>query len=324
MGGHQAQAEALFRQVLAQQPTHGLAASNLGTLLIEQHRYDEGWAWVVRATQHRPDHPGVWVNLGNAYLAQGKQVEAVRAYRSALDIDPANPAAWRNQTRLRMEIIDWDGIDAYLAHVRSLQTPHAASPWADYVSPFDALFLPFSRAELLHIARHEAARFAAPRVARSNLNGAGRPLRLAYLSADFHDHPTMHLAGRLFELHDRRRFEVFAYNVGYPDDSPWRRRARAGCDWFVDAHLMDDSTLAQRIATDQIEVLVDLKGWTGGGRPGVFARACAPVQVSYLGMPGSTGMPAIGHVIADHADRRRRRSGLQRTRLAPARHLPTQ
>ncbi len=299
MNGHQAQAETLFRQALAHNPRHGLAASNLGMLLLEQHRYDEGWGWVQAGPQLRPDHPGVWVNLGNAYSVQYQHTQAIGAYAQALALDPRNPMAWRNQTRAQLESGDWAGIDAYLAQVRRLQRQGPAAHWADYVSPFDALFLPFSRRELFQIGQAESARYSAPSLPLRPLPPAGQRLRLGYVSSDFHDHPTMHLAGRLFELHDRTQFEVWGYNVGYPDSSAWRGRATQGCDHFVDAHRMGDAELAARVAADQIDVLVDLKGLTGGGRPGVLARACAPVQVNYLGFPGTTGIAPIGYLLAD-------------------------
>jgi len=129
--------------------------------------------------------------------------------------------------------------------------------------------------------------------------GKRERLRIGYASADFHNHATAHLATGLFEAHERDRFEVFAYSFGVDDGSAYRERLMAAFDRFVDVAGEPPRATAQRIADDGIDILVDLKGYTGACRPEIFAFRPAPVQVSYLGYPGSTGADFMDYAIAD-------------------------
>ena len=124
-------------------------------------------------------------------------------------------------------------------------------------------------------------------------------IRLAYLSADFHNHPTMHLLMGVLAAHDHSRFELHAYSYG-PDDGGGARQAAAACfDHFTDIMAEAPLVTARRIASDGIDVLVDLKGYTGAARPEIAALRPAPVQVNFLGYPGSMGASFMDYLIAD-------------------------
>ena len=107
------------------------------------------------------------------------------------------------------------------------------------------------------------------------------------------------LVAELFESHDRRRFEVIGYSYGRPDDTPLRRRLERGLDQFVDLRAMSHTEAARRIAADQIDILVDLKGYTVGARTEILADRPAPIQVNYLGFPGTMGAPFIDYILVD-------------------------
>src|SRR5262249_29526748 len=124
-------------------------------------------------------------------------------------------------------------------------------------------------------------------------------IRIAYLSADFHQHATALLAAGLFELHDRERFEVTAVSFGPDDGSPMRRRLLGAVDRFMDACGISDSLVLERLRALEIDIAIDLKGHTAGARSGILARRAAPIQVSYLGYPGSMGLPQIDYLVAD-------------------------
>lgn len=127
----------------------------------------------------------------------------------------------------------------------------------------------------------------------------GQRLRVGYLSCDFRHHATMHLMAGLFEAHDRSRFEVFAYDYSSFDQSDYRRRFEASVEHLTAIHTMSDEQAAARIAADQLDILFDLKGYTGGGRAGITAyRPCA-LQVAYLGYPGSAASADIDYVVSD-------------------------
>ena len=128
----------------------------------------------------------------------------------------------------------------------------------------------------------------------------GDRLRVGYLSSDLHDHATAHLAAGLFEDHDRARIEAFAYAADRDDGSAMRRRLRAAFEHWRDVDALSDDAAAQRIAADALDVLVDLKGHTHGGRIAILARRPAPVQIHYLGFPGTLAYGAIDALVADH------------------------
>src|SRR5262249_47602532 len=120
-----------------------------------------------------------------------------------------------------------------------------------------------------------------------------------YVSADFHRHPTAYLMAELFELHDRSQFEVIAISLGPDDGSEIRARVTAAFDRFLDVRRKSDLDIARLLNNLQVDIAIDLKGHTKNARPGIFAFRPAPIQVTYLGFPGTTGADFIDYVIAD-------------------------
>jgi predicted O-linked N-acetylglucosamine transferase (SPINDLY family) len=134
----------------------------------------------------------------------------------------------------------------------------------------------------------------------SNPNGYGhRKIRIGYASGDFCLHPVSLLTVELFELHDREKFEVYGYCWSPEDGSPMRQRVISAMDHFTKIHTMSDVDAAQLIRRDEIDILVDLQGQTAGARANMLAYRPAPVQITYLGLPATTGLPSIDYVIAD-------------------------
>jgi predicted O-linked N-acetylglucosamine transferase (SPINDLY family) len=131
------------------------------------------------------------------------------------------------------------------------------------------------------------------------LDGDGRRLSVAYVSADFRDHPVSHLLVGVLERHDRRSFEVFGISLRQPQDNPFEQRMRAAFDRFIDVGERSGSEIAQLLRELQIDIAVDLMGFTDGLRLGVCAHRAAPVQVSYLGYAGTSGAPYMDFILAD-------------------------
>ena len=124
-------------------------------------------------------------------------------------------------------------------------------------------------------------------------------LRIGYVSADFRGHATAHLMQGLFALHDRSRFEIIGYSLRQAPDNPYQQQIAADCDRFVDLTALSNAEAAQRIQDEEIHILVDLMGYTNHSRSEIFARRPAPIQVNYLGFPGTTGADFIDYIIAD-------------------------
>src|SRR6185369_9257084 len=124
-------------------------------------------------------------------------------------------------------------------------------------------------------------------------------LRIGYFSGDFREHPVANLTAELFELHDRARFDVFAYSVGLDDASPVRARLMRAFDRFTDLRTTTIGDAADGIAADGVDILVDLSGYTQFSAPHVLALRPAPIQVNFLGYPGTMGADFIDYIVAD-------------------------
>src|SRR6185369_5344757 len=192
------------------------------------------------------------------------------------------------------EVCDWTDRAAGIDRLRRLIAGRLSRGEPSPMGATPIAVFPFTPAEQLAIARSVADtldRQVAP--LRQKLKLAhrwppGERLRIGYLSADFRNHATGHLMKSVFGLHDRKGFEVFAYSFGPDDGSEYRRRIEADCDHFLDITALSAVDAGRRINADGIDVLVDLMGHAGNARPEILALRPAPVQVHYLGYPGST------------------------------------
>ena len=150
-------------------------------------------------------------------------------------------------------------------------------------------------------------------------------IRLGYVSGEFRDQAPAHLTAGLYEAHDRTRFEVIAFDNGYDDKSLYRRRLEKAFDRFIDISKMSHDQAAQAMRGQEIDILVNLNGYFGTQRTEVFARRSAPLQVNYLGFPGTMGVGYMDYILADHfVIPENRRAPLHRTGGLAARQLPGQ
>lgn len=301
--GEMANVEQLLRKAMEVCPTHTRTCSNLGTVLCGQQRIEDGMAFLRKAVALDPKYAGARVNLGIALYMSGNSDESVEQYQAALRLDPGNANARLNLLMPLLERCDWDAAEAEVNWFLSRWRETGSATVLDCISPFMSLLVPIPQEIRLRIACHHAMQVSlrvasAPRSQRTDLQG-GRRLRIGYLSDGFRDHATAHLATGLFEQHDRSRFEVFAYSFGADDRSEYRRRVVSAFEHFVDVDHVAHHATAQRIASDAIDILVDLNGYTQGCRPEVMALRPAPIQVNYLGFPGSMGADFIDYIIAD-------------------------
>jgi len=284
-----------YRRALALRPDFAEAYTNLGNVLQSEEAFEEAIDAYRQAVSLRPNLAEAHANMGAALESLGRLKEAISSYRMAVTLNPALLATRVWLHHKRRFICDWDGIEAEESELRTLMAS-AREP----VHPFAALSMALKPDEQLRIASTFAAGFVAPAIEhlRQDYRGA-RKLKIGYLSADFCRHATALLTAELFERHDRSLFETFAYSYGPDDRSELGVRLRRAFDDFVDIRAMTDGEAAKRIKADKIDVLIELKGYTKGARTGISARRPAPVQVSFLGFPGTMGAEFIDYVIAD-------------------------
>ena len=124
-------------------------------------------------------------------------------------------------------------------------------------------------------------------------------IRIGYFSSDFHNHATMHLMAELFEAHNKEKFEIFAFSFGPNKNDSWRDRVKSSFDEFLDVSLVSDYQVTLLAKEKEIDIAIDLKGYTHNSRPKIFSEGSAPIQVSYLGYPGTMGAKFIDYLIAD-------------------------
>lgn len=289
----------LYKKALRFDRQDAGAMGNLAALYLGLGRKEEAERLLEAAIAVSPKNPGLYVNLGNLRLMVGDFPLAVQSYQEALRIDPRNRAAYGNCFRAYMETCDWAGFEHHLSGL--LVGRDSGDPdWASRISAYMSLLVPLNRRDQLAVAREAACAYqsAAGRSIRG-LGGLSDRLTIAYLSSDFYDHATMHLAAGLFENHDRSRFRVLAYSIGHSLADRVTERIRAACDEFRDVAALSATGVARALSEAGVDILVDLKGYCGGSRPEILALRPAPIQVSFLGYPGTMGATFIDYLIAD-------------------------
>jgi protein O-GlcNAc transferase len=299
------EAEFPLRRAVELAPDKPEAHRDLAEILRKLERLDEAVASYGRALDLDPAYAPAHLSLGNALKTQGKLNEAIACFERAAALDPDDADALASWFRETQNICDWSGYREDEARVR-----RAIGAQSSVNAPLNLLALASSPEEQLACARRVAAKIAAPAAALPRVQPrAGERIRLGYLSADFRQHPVGFLIGGLIERHDHRRFEVVGYSCGPDDGSAMRARLAGAFDRFVDVRVMSDPLAAERINGDGVDILIDLTGYTAHGRTAILAYRPAPIQVNYLGFPGTMGAEFIDYIIVDRF-------------LAPMEHQP--
>ncbi|MEP9376033.1 tetratricopeptide repeat protein [Aquabacter sp. CN5-332] len=285
-----------YRKILKRAPDNADVLNLLGMVRARQNRFDDAIDLYRSALARKPGDAKAWFNLGLAYSALERHPEGAEAMAQAHALDAGLHEAVGMLLSLRRAICDWRDHDLLMESVAASGDP-ARPP----VSPFFTLWLDDPEVQRA-AAQRAVEKKGLAQVSPTRHDPAARrpgPIRVGYVSADFRDHPTTHLMSRLVEIHDRSRFEITAFSLGPEVDSPYRRRIVEGADRFVSCPRDAPAVLAAKIRDCGIDILVDVMGHTTGNRMEAFAFRPAPVQVSYLAYPGTTGAGFMDYVIAD-------------------------
>ncbi|WP_063817219.1 tetratricopeptide repeat protein [Bradyrhizobium sp. CCH5-F6] len=293
--GRQHDAVIAFDNAIAAEPGFAEAWVGRGTAALFLGRHDDASASFDRAIACNPQLAGAWLGKGQVSYQQKRYEEALAAWEKAIVLNPDQAEIAAACLRIKMHLCDWTDFETGCETVRS------AVRNSRLVSPLMLVAVPSTPIEQLQCARswvthHHSGTGRLP--GRNERRDQGR-IRLAYLSADFHQHATSHLIAGVLEHHDREVFEVTAISIGPDDGSEMRRRVVSAFDRFIDAKPLGDAEIADMIHRLEIDILVDLKGFTQDARTGVFARRPAPLQVNYLGFPGTMGAEFIDYIVAD-------------------------
>ncbi len=298
--GHNAEAEEPFEHLLELQPSNHAAWSNLGVACLQQGKI-EAAAWhFSAAVLHAPNEASYHANLGIALMYAHRHEEAANALSRASQLDPKDARAFANLSVVLQDQVRYDeALKAIQPAIRLNSTP--SGPWHNLL--MSHFYLPNHDAEACFRQHHawgagieSATPLGPPRPPRG---GNVLPLRVGLVSPDFRTHPVSAFIAPILETMDRRRVILFGFpQQGMRDDVTSALKARA--DGWHEIQSLNDQDTAALIREQEIDVLIDLAGHTTSNRLPLFARQPAPVQATYLGYPGTTGLTRIQYRLTDH------------------------
>jgi predicted O-linked N-acetylglucosamine transferase (SPINDLY family) len=299
-------AEAALRAALEINPQFQPAYINLGGVLERKGApgeaialWEEGAGHLAAVTGEAMKYKIMALKqIGRVLMDHQKSAEAEATLHKCLEHDPNQRDAAGQYVPLRMTQCKWPVVTQSepadrKAIMRGIQPLSMAAYTDDPLLQLGAAWLYIKDDVSRGSARRDFDRRSAP------IDLSGRRLRVGYVSSDLRDHAVGYLMAEFFELHDREKVEAFAYYCGVPASGPLTQRIQAGVEHWLDIRGMSDDQAAERIAADGIDILVDVNGLTKDARTGVFARRPAPIQVNWLGFPGSMGSPYHQYIIAD-------------------------
>jgi protein O-GlcNAc transferase len=289
------EAQAAYDKALAVNPDLAPAWVARGNIFYGFFRYEQAEVAYNKALALRPDLAEAWVGGGNLLVRLQRHDEAVGAYDRALAIDPLLKYVAGDRLHAKQFICDWASLEPDISHLLA-----DVSEGRFACAPFALVSVPSSAAESLRCARlFNADKYPAlPPLWRGERYKHDR-IRIAYLSADFRDHATSHLVAGMFECHDKSRFETTAISWGPDDNSDMRKRITKSLDRFVEVRMQGQTKIAELLREMEIDIAVDLMGFTHNSRTGIFAMRPAPIQVNYLGYPSTLGSDYFDYMIAD-------------------------
>jgi len=290
------EAAASYQKYLALKPDDADAWTHHGIALVEMNRHGDALASFDKAVTLDPANADAWNHRGHVHFGLKRFDEAARDYQRALSVAPDLPYGLGYLAQSRLRSCDW-------SHIEEDHRKIAAGlrEGRRVIDPFGNLILSDSPEDQLQCARIEMAESNSatlPRLWQGESYKHDR-IRVAYLSADFRPHPVAFLIAGVFEHHDKGRFDMTAISFGPDEPSEMRTRISTAFDRFIDVRSQTDIEVAVRLRQMEIDIAVDLTGFCEHGRPEILSYRPAPLQVNYLGFPGTLGADTVDYIIAD-------------------------
>ena len=295
---------AAYQQALTLQPNYGEAHNALATLLEKQDA-ETALVHYQQAIQLLPHYLPTFVNLGNLQVQRKDWQAATATFRQILQQDPNHIKAIDGLLKICLQTANWMDLVPLTEKLWQLGQNQIGTD----ITIYNTIFLPLTAMQQQVLATNHAkaiARTMAPLAQQldfqfsPNKRPASRSrIRLGYVSGDFREQAVAYAMLRLFELHDRQTFEVFAYSLGPDDGSSYRKKFETDSDCFRQIDRLSTTAIAQQIYADQIDILIDLEGYTQYCRSELYALRPAPLIVAYLGHPGTMGADYIDYILTD-------------------------
>jgi len=295
--GRYDEAIAFADQALLINPNLIEAWSNKGVALKEIKCFDEAITHFDKALSLKPDYHQAWTNKGATLHEIKRFDEAIAHYEKALSLKSDIDWVAGDLLNTKMKICSWSGLAKSLEDIskKVAAAERVANPFQLLALKDDAL-LHKKCSEIFTQSKYPLNPTLGPILKSSKKE----KIRIAYFSPDFRNHPVSFLTSELFEIHDRGRFEVFAFSLQKaPIGDETNLRLRIGFDRFIDVDHMSDREVAQLARELEIDIAIDLAGPTQHHRTGIFSYRAAPIQVNWLGYPGTIGAEYIDYIVAD-------------------------
>ncbi|KAK5786129.1 hypothetical protein PVK06_040758 [Gossypium arboreum] len=309
--GNHMEAITCYNEVLRIDPLAADGLVNRGNTYKEIGRVREAIQDYICAINIQPNMAEAHANLASAYKDSGHVEAAVKSYQQALLLRPDFPEATCNLLHTLQCVCCWEDRDKMFTEVEGIIQRQINMSVLPSVQPFHAIAYPIDPMLALDISRKYAAhcsliasRFALPPFNHPapipiKQDCGNQRLKIGYVSSDFGNHPLSHLMGSVFGMHNRENVEVFCYALSQNDGTEWRQRIQSEAEHFIDVSSMSSDMIAKMINKDGIQILINLNGYTKGARNEIFAMQPAPIQVSYMGFPGTTGADYIDYLVTD-------------------------
>lgn len=284
-----------YKKVLEIDPTFASAETNLGGALINLKKMAEAEKLLNRALQFDPDRKVTYYNLAMIYERTDRVHKARDFYQKAYMLDPEFYEALAALVPTLMVECDWPSLKVFGKKLDQSKSEPGLLNLARHMDPKNNLKVAKRWAKYFDkIAKGAGITFGFDRKKR-----VGKRIKIGYLSCDFYYHATAQLMLKMFSVHNRKKFEIFTYSYGPDDKSFYRKKIEKDSEHFVDLSGVSDVDAAKKINSDEIDILIELKGYTRDARTPIAALKPAPIQVSWLGFPGTTGSNYINYIIAD-------------------------
>jgi predicted O-linked N-acetylglucosamine transferase (SPINDLY family) len=290
------EALASYERSIQLKPDYAEAWSNRGNALNDLNRHEEALASYERSIQLKPDYAEAWSNRGNALNDLNRHEEALASYEQSIQLKPDAKFVLGNLINTKMQLCDWANLEDQLASLKARVLDNEL-----VCAPFIALGL-FDDPQLQKRCSMIYAKtkiYPASPVEIISKRQRGEKIRIGYFSMDFRDHPVSHLIADLVKLHNRNKFKIYGFSFGIKTNDPIRKRLEKTFDKFFDTRTLSDLNTARLSREQGIDIAIDLGGYTQNSRPGIFACRAAPIQISYLGFPGTTGSSQLDYFIGD-------------------------
>ncbi|CAH0746277.1 unnamed protein product [Diatraea saccharalis] len=294
-----------YRQAINIQPKFADAFSNMGNTLRELQDITGAMLCFKKAIEINPCFADAHCNLASIYKDMGKITEAIQSYKIALDLKGDFPDAYCNLAHCLQIICDWNNYDERMNKIIAIVEEQLKSDKLSSVHPHHSILYPLSNNARKEIAKRHANLY----IEKINMFHKiifkhskcliGR-LRIGYVSSDFGNHPTSHLMQSIPGLHDRTKVEIFCYALNSNDGTTFRSKIINESEHFTDlSKVTNNLEAAEIISRDGIHILVNMNGYTKGARNEIFALKPAPIQVMWLGYPGTSGADYMDYFITD-------------------------